>query len=29
MTSTHFIGVRVDALTFDELFEPVDTWLQD
>jgi N-acetylglucosaminyldiphosphoundecaprenol N-acetyl-beta-D-mannosaminyltransferase len=27
--STHFIGVRVDALTFDELFERVDTWLQD
>jgi len=25
----HFIGVRVDALTFEELFERVDAWLED
>lgn len=29
MTSTHFIGVRVDAVTWEELFESVDGWLSD
>jgi N-acetylglucosaminyldiphosphoundecaprenol N-acetyl-beta-D-mannosaminyltransferase len=27
LTSTHFIGVRIDAVTWAELFERVDEWL--
>jgi len=29
LPSTHFIGVRVDAATFDDLFQRIDRWLAD
>lgn len=29
MKSTHFIGTRVDAVTWDDLFEKVDAWLEN
>jgi N-acetylglucosaminyldiphosphoundecaprenol N-acetyl-beta-D-mannosaminyltransferase len=29
MRSANFIGLRVDAVTFEELFDKIDRWLQD